>query len=236
MGSSKGSVIIVSDQGAIMSIDPSTGQLRWERQIGAKVVVKPLVGPTRLIVATDTKRVLTVSLGTGAVDLIRSTRFRTTAVAETSQREVIVGDERGNVTSFGTGTEMDWQFRSGGEVSALFSMGSNILAASHDNFVYLVAGSNGSIVWKKRISGRLAEISKIGERHVLMSGVDDHNAVLINVADGKVAGQVSFNDDERLSYAPIMIKEGRIFLLTDRTLYAYSLAGCSQNAQKAAAR
>ena len=233
LSSFNGSVMVVSGEGAIHSVDPATGQMRWDRQIGARVVIEPVMTSTKLIVATDTKKLLTISPTTGAIDAQLTTRFRPTAVLQRSQDEIIVGDERGNVTVFIGRTAVSWQFRSGGEISALFRSGDNILAASHDNFIYLLAGSNGSIVWKKRVSGRLAEIAKIGDRYVLMSAIDDNNAVLTNLSDGKVAGQIAFNTDEKLTYEPVMVEQ-RIYVLTNRSLNAYSLDGCSQNAPKAA--
>ena len=226
------SAIIVSYDGLIRSVDVKTGEIKWQRQVGAKVVAAPSFSGTTLTVATDARKLITYAATNGVIEHERSSRFRTTAILETDDGQIIAGDERGNIT-FLNGGSKEWQFKSGGEISGIFAVDSNILAASHDNFIYLLAGSNGSIVWKRRVTGRLAQIGRIGPRNALLAGPDDHNAVFIDLANGKTASQLAFADDERIVYQPIESSD-RIYVLTNRSLYAYSRSHCSLKAQKAA--
>jgi outer membrane protein assembly factor BamB len=225
--------LVVSESGVIQSVDAKTGVVRWKRQIADQFVADPAVNGTRVIVATAAKQLLAISLSTGAVTSIRQTRFRTTAVIETGQRELIVGDERGNITSFSQGATVAWKFKSGGEISRMLAFGPHILVTSHDNFIYLLAGKSGSVEWKKRLTGRIGHIGELEGRYALISGIEEHGAVLTDLTNGKVAGQLAFEVSESLADEPIMFND-RIYVLTGVALYAYSLNGCTPTMAKAA--
>lgn len=234
LSASATSVIVVSDQGQILFIDLKNGSVQKRHQLGVKVVAEPIFAGSHVVVAVEGNKLWTVPLGPGEVSGKRPTAFRTTAIVGTQQKQMVIGDERGNVSVLGDRNDRrEWQFRSGGEISRLFAMGENILAVSHDNFIYLLSGANGSIVWKKRASGRVSSIGLLSERFALLSGIDDQNAVLIDLSNGKTAGQIAFGKDEKLIDDPLM-SNGRIYVLSSGALQSYSLDGCLPENQKAA--
>jgi hypothetical protein len=107
----------------------------------------------------------------------------------------------------------------------VFAIGDRILAASNDNFLYLLTGRNGGLEWKRRLTGRVAQIGVIGSRYALVSSLDQHGALLIELEHGRVAGQIALDADEALITSPIGIGEA-ITLLTDSAVYGYSTRGC----------
>ncbi len=227
IGSFSDRLVVVSDIGVIQSLDAKTGAVKWKREIAEGFAAEPKFFAEKLVVASTGKQVFVISLATGEIDSMRKLVFGVTAVGQTAAGDLIVGDERGNLTSFlGSTEKLNWKFRSGGEISAILMVGTNILITSHDNFAYSLFAKNGGVEWKRRLAGRVARVATLGERYVLMSSIDEHGAVLTDLATGKVAGQIVLGDDERINYNPKATSE-LIFLLTSDSIRSFSLNGCT---------
>ncbi|MEO6052102.1 MAG: PQQ-binding-like beta-propeller repeat protein, partial [Pyrinomonadaceae bacterium] len=225
----KDSIVVVSKSGVIQSIKSESGVVNWKRQIAESFAAKPAITGVKLHVAATGRQVFTISMETGEIESLRRVPFNVTSLGGVQTGELIVGDERGNLSSLSNaGDKANWKFKSGGEVSQIFPVGEHLLVTSHDNFIYFLGRGNGGLVWKKRLTGRVSQIANLMDRFALISSVEDHTAVFIDLANGKVAGQIAFGDDERFLYSPVS-SSNLIFVLTDEAAYAFSLAGCSQN-------
>lgn len=224
-----GSVVVVSKSGVIQSIDAKSGSVKWKREIAEGFAAEPVFTVNKVLVAATGKQVFGVSLSSGEIDSMRKVPFSVTALGETPTGEIIAGDERGNVSSLVGSTEKPyWRFKSGGEISNVFTVGEHILATSHDNFVYYLLSRNGDVIWKKRLTGRVLKIGNIRDRFALITSFEEHGAVFTDFSNGKVAAQIVFGEDERLVYEPVS-SNGLIFILTNEAAYAYTLNGCPAN-------
>jgi outer membrane protein assembly factor BamB len=148
-----------------------------------------------------------------------------TAVAKTPTGEAIAGDGRGNLTVLNGAEKPFWKFKSGGEISRIFVNGSQVVAASHDNFVYQLRMRNGDVEWKKRLGGRVQQMAILNGQYVLTASFDEKAAVLTDILTGKVVGQIPFSENETIA-APPSYSESAITILTDRAVHQYSLSGC----------
>lgn len=220
-----GTAIIAAENGTIISIDAKTGQTVWKREIANGFVAEPYFGGSRMIIAASGKQIFTIALDSGEIVSMRKSEHSVTALAELAAAEIILGDDRGNVMPLNGSDKPLWKFKSGGEITELYSAGQSILAGSHDNFVYALSARNGDVEWKKRLSGRLLRAMNIGGRFLLTMSVEENAAILTNIANGKVAGQIVFAEGEFLTADPATLN-GTIFLPTNRGVYAYSLNGC----------
>ena len=231
LGTYQSSIVVVSKNGIIQSIDAKTAAVKWKREIAEGFAAEPRFFAEKLVVASTAKQVFTISLATGEIDSVRKLPFQVSAVGRTAAGDLIVGDERGNLTSFAVSTEkVNWKFRSGGEISSVIAIDDHILVTSHDNFAYSIVTKNGSVAWKRRLAGRVSRVATFEDRYALISGFDDHVAVLSDLTDGKIAGQIGFGDDETLIYRPI-ISSGLIFIMTGSYVRAFSLNGCPAKKQ-----
>ncbi len=222
----QGGIIVVSANGVVQYRDSKTGTAKWKRELADGFATAPRFLADKLIVASTAKQVFAISLATGEIDSMRKVPFNITAVGQTAAGDLMVGDERGNLTSFLGNTEkVTWKFRAGGEISTILPTGVNILITSHDNFAYSLVAKNGAVDWKRRLSGRVGRIATLEERYVLMSGIDDHGAVLTDLTNGKSAGQIVLGDLERINYNPVAASE-LIFLLTSDSIRSFGLNGC----------
>lgn len=229
LASYNGTIVIVSKNGTIQSVDAKAGTVKWNRQIADGFASAPAFDGGNVIVATTVKQIFAVSLVSGEIISMRKAPFGITALGESDSGQVIAGDERGNVTSFVAGAENAyWSFKSGGEISAVFPIADHVLITSHDNFVYFLFNRNGGVMWKKRLPGRISQIGLYADKFALVTSFEQHGAVLTDLTNGKVAGQIAFGEEERLVSAPVMSNE-RIFILTDKAVYAFSVNGCAIN-------
>lgn len=228
IGAYNGSVIVVSKNGVIQSIDAKAGTVKWKREIAEGFVAQPVFTASRVLVAATGKQIFSVSLSSGEIESMRKAAYTATSLGELTTGETIAGDDRGNVSRLNGTDKPIWRFKSGGGISNIFAYGDDIIATSHDNFVYLLMGSNGDVIWKKRMSGRVSQLGRVLDRYALVASIEENNAVLIELSSGKVAGQVLYAEKENLVAAPLS-SNGLIFALTDQAAYAYSLNGCSVN-------
>lgn len=220
-----GSVIVVSKKGIIQSIDAQTGLVKWKREIADGFVASPVFNGGKVLVAASGKQVFGVSLATGEIDSLRKPPFTVTALGETASGELVGGDDRGNVTSFVNGTDkVSWKFKTGGEISGVYGLGDNLLVTSHDNFVYFMTGRNGDVVWKKRLAGRVSHIASVFNKFAVITSFEEHGAVLLDISNGKVAGQIVLGGEEYLVSDPVSAAD-LILVLTNQASYAFSVSG-----------
>src|SRR5207245_1415222 len=156
--------------GAVQSIDAKSGTVKWKREIAEGFASEPVFDGGKLIVATTAKQIFVVSLASGEIDSMRKVQYGITSLAEAATGEIIAGDDRGNVSSLINGTDKPyWKFKSGGEISAIFTVGDHLLITSHDNFVYFLVNRSGGLVWKKRLTGRVSQIATYTDRFALIT-------------------------------------------------------------------
>lgn len=220
------SVVVVTGKGAIESFDLKTGAARWRRELAEGFVGEPRFNHENVYVASTANQVFTVALANGEIVAVTKLKFAPTAVAEITG-DVFAGDERGNLTSLGNGAKAKWNFKSGGRISAIVEVGGNLLAASNDNFVYLVTGRNGGVAWKRRLDDRVSQIGLIDGKFVLVSGYEERGAQLLDIGSGKVAGQLSLAEDEFAIARPVS-SGGKVFVLTNTGVYGYSTSNSCQ--------
>ncbi|MEQ1922384.1 MAG: PQQ-binding-like beta-propeller repeat protein [Pyrinomonadaceae bacterium] len=219
-------VIVVSSSGAVQSLDIKDGTARWKREIAEGFAGEPRFGGDAVVVGSTAKQAFTIMLATGEILSMRKLDAGVSSVGRVSASDMTVGDGLGNVSLFLAGSEKPiWKFRSGGAISKILAVNGNLFVTSHDNFAYSLNSSNGSLAWKRRLSGRAAHIAVIDDKYMIASAVDDHSVVLIELVKGKVVGQIALGADETLTADPVMMG-GLILTVTDTAAYAHSLSSC----------
>lgn len=225
LGQNSAAIIVVSKNGMIQSIDSGDGSVKWKREIADGFAAEPVFSSTKVIVAGKANQIFSIALATGEIESMRKSLYAVTSLSELPSGEIVVGDERGNVSTLNGTDKPLWRFKSGGEISRIFTSGENILATSHDNFIYLLMARNGDVDWKKRLGGRVLQLANIGDRYVLTMSFEEDNVILTDLVTGKVAGQLVLGESEKLVAQPVSAN-GSIFMLSDRAVYSYSIGIC----------
>ncbi len=227
--SHNGWIVVVSTNGSIHALDGSAGTVIWKREIASGFAARPAFTATSLLVASTTEQIFSIALSTGEITEMKRLPYPITAITTTQMGEFIAGDERGNISLLPNGTEKpDWKFKSGGQISSLVAVQAHVLAASHDNFVYYLVARSGNVAWKRRLAGRAAHVVNISDRYALLSSVGDDGATLIDLQNGKVAGTLPVENGESLSGESVF-SDNRIFAITEKGAYGFSINGCGEN-------
>jgi outer membrane protein assembly factor BamB len=227
IGTFKDTVIVVSATGVVQSIDARSGALRWKREIADGFTGKPTFSDNEVYIASSAKQLFEIALASGEIDSMRKLPNAITAIGKTPGGALIVGDDHGNLFSFADTREKPaWSYKSGGEISAIFTVDDHLLVTSHDNFVYFLVSRNGGMAWKKRLSGRVSQIATYLDRYALMSSSEDHGAVFADLSTGKTAGQIALAANEDLRFNPV-ISNGLIIILTSEAVSAFRPGGCT---------
>lgn len=221
-----GSLIVVSENGTIQSIDVKSGAVRWKREIAERFTGEPFFGSEKVIVASAAKQLFTVTVASGEIESMRKLASQPTAALHTATGELVTGDERGGISLFQNDKNGEyWRFKSGASVSSVRLIGGNFLAASNDNFIYMLTPRSGGLAWKRRLAGRVTHIGILENSIALVSSLEENGASFISLAGGKQLGQVSLDENEYLTADPTG-SNGLVFFLTNNRLIAYSLNGC----------
>lgn len=224
LAADNGMIILVSRNGKVIGLD-RTGTIKWKREVAEGFVAEPFFSPGKVMIATTAKQIFTIGLANGEIESMRRSASEITAVAKTPAGEAIAGDGRGNLTVLNGAERPFWKFKSGGEISRIFVNGSQVIAASHDNFVYQLRMRNGDVEWKKRLGGRVQQMAILNGKHVLTASFDEKSAILTDILTGKVVGQIPFAENETIS-APPSYALGSLTILTDRAVHQHSISGC----------
>lgn len=221
-----GSLIIVSENGTVQSIDARSGAVRWKREIAGSFIGEPFLSAGKVVVASAAKQVFTVSLATGEIESMRKPASQPTAALETLAGDLVTGDLRGGISLFINDKNGEsWRFKSGASITSLRVVGGNLLAASNDNFIYMLTPRSGGMVWKRRLAGRVTYMGIVENSFVLVSSLEESGATFLSLAGGKQLGQISLNEGEYLAANPTSTG-GLVFVLTNERLISFSLNGC----------
>ncbi|NOT47860.1 MAG: PQQ-binding-like beta-propeller repeat protein [Acidobacteria bacterium] len=229
LGRINGSIAAVNSRGEIMLIDRAKGQIQWQAGPFGKLSSRPSFSSTSVVLATGDKNLTVVSAKTGGILSRQATEFVPTAVAFLKNEGIAAGDERGNVTLFGSQVARSiWRFKSGAGVSSVSEVNGGILVTSLDNFVYLLSDYNGDVIWKRRLTGRVVEGGLTIDDHfvVLMNG--ENSAYVIDLLKGKVTDTIPASDIDLINRLPVFVRNRTFVLSTLFSLDLYSLGDCTE--------
>jgi outer membrane protein assembly factor BamB len=219
-------VIVVSDDGHITAVDVSTGRTAWASQF---TFAKPGVsafGEKQILVSDGTGDVRLIDGRTGQIITTLHTDFRTTALSLAGDNEMLLGDERGNLIRLNPMKNEDvWKFRSGGGISGIVEVGSDLVVTSLDNFVYRISGGNGGVIWKRRQRGRILDLPVIEKGLTVVLSLGEPSAALFEGQKGKPAGQIELADGGSFVQRPLVSDSALIFF-TNTGVVSYRQDGC----------
>jgi hypothetical protein len=227
--------IFSATEGGHMVAVSSKGEKLWQTDLGGEIVPLLKVEGDEVWVTTRS------SSGSLASSRLSATTGLPASMAKDSRLEsnknrsdeietkasigdlIILGDNAGLVTSI-SGSGPVWKFKTGGGISAVVPFEDKFIIISRDNFVYALRAKNGGLEWKRRTQGRLGHYA-IGKGFLFVSSLDQHGGTILDLASGRVAGQIVLNADEQVLTDPIILGD-ELILATDNGLTNYSLGAC----------
>ncbi len=229
LGRINGSLAIVSKEGQITLLDRSTGQAQTQAMPVGRLSARPVFSTSTIALATVDKQLTVISAQGGRVISKQPTEHVVTALTFLKKDAIAAGDERGNVTLFGTEiSKVVWRFKSGAGVSSVAETEEGILVTSLDNFVYLISDYNGDVIWKRRLTGRVLDGGLAINGHIVVLIYGENSVYVIDVNQGKLTDTLSSTERDLVSRIPVYVRDRTFALTTVDSVELYSLGGCEK--------
>jgi outer membrane protein assembly factor BamB len=116
--------------------------------------------------------------------------------------------------------KMKWQKRTGGGVESVVLAGDSLLAASLDNFAYLI-NHRGKMIWKRLLPGRISAQPLTVEQTALFTPLSSSEGVVLGLKDGKQVNTLAAGEELTSSASPIIVGDA-VILTTEHGLLAFA--------------
>lgn len=221
IGVDAGLVIVVSQSGDVYAFDAVTGETKWTRKPTGGVTGDSFIGVGSIVIGTVDGQILRLASATGEINLTVKSSDKPTAVRSLANGNIVYGDARGNVVS----VDARWRFKAGAQVSGIYEVNGALLVTSFDNFVYYFNPSNGGVIWKKRMGGRIADISFASVNQLLIFTYGGETGVLAELKKGKTVGQIALPQETDNVSIPDL-GTGRAVFAFNGAAYAFATTPC----------
>jgi outer membrane protein assembly factor BamB len=114
-----------------------------------------------------------------------------------------------------------WRRRTGAAVQAVTVVNNGLLAASLDNFAYLLTLHKGSLIWRRQLPGRIPATPVTTSDGALFNPLSTDSAIVLSLKDGKPANTLSLGEENSSTAAPIAV-EDMILIATSHGLLAFA--------------
>ena len=220
---------IVSKEGQVTALDRKNGQVQWQTMPLGRTSARPAFSGEIVAVATTDKHLTLVSGQGGKILSRQLTDLVTTAITLLQKEAIAAGDERGNVTLFGSeSSKVAWRFKSGAAVSSVSESEQGLIVTSLDNFVYLISDYNGDVIWKRRLTGRVLDGGTAVNGHFVVFIYGENSAYVIDLDEGKLTDSMDASDRELVNRVPVFVRDRMFALSTTDSVEVYSLGGCDK--------
>jgi outer membrane protein assembly factor BamB len=230
LSSNETSVFIIG-QDMLFRINSADGAIVWQRPLDFTPSA-PAKLNSSLIGLNGQNKFEIYSQSEGK--LVKSFVSASPATAFALNHTVYFGDSLGKLYSFDPeSTEPDWAFVAGGKFTALVPLEGAVLAGSADNFLYKISSTYGSLYWKLRLAGRIAEAALLDDELAIVSVIGERPIFLIDLKKGKIFDQLQPEPNEEFINGKFVASGRSIAALTSRGL-SFFKADCNKTAKSIA--
>ncbi len=228
IGADGGLIIVVSKSGDVYGIDSASGAQKWNRKPTGGVVGEAYIGGGTIVLGTIDGKILRLKAATGEIDLTVKAESTPTAVRSTVDGRIVYGDSRGNVVA----VDANWKFRTGAQISGIYEANGALIVTSFDNFIYSLTRDGGGVLWKKRMAGRIADVSFTGANTLLIFTYGSDTAVLAELKKGKTLGQISMPQPTETVNIPDLTPDRPVFT-SNGSAYSFATKPCKSETASA---
>jgi outer membrane protein assembly factor BamB len=240
LGENGSDIILLDSSGNLFFADKNKGSLEWSRTFDSAVSEfldfhlngNKKSDPSQKIFAfyAANKKLYLVMSKTGELLDGFAHPHTVTSTAMLSTSDLIIGDEKGNVSLLKIGSKnapvVLWNIKVGAGVSSLSLNNEGVLITSLDNFVYLINPIKGNRIWKKRLSGRLLYQPLIIESKKTFIVVENESAYFMNLENGAIVNRITLEAGKYFINTPVSLA-GKYIFPTNSGIIAYSDSQCS---------
>jgi len=209
----KGNLIVASRPGAVMALDPLTGETRWNYRSEALLTTPPVAFENRIFVATDDTRLLALSADSGQE--LFSVELEETVVAPPAVRTLVyVGDVDGNVYGIDPyDGAVRWTVQLPGSIWASPAVaGDMVFVGDKSGEIVALDGATGETLWRHQVTEVIRSSPVVVNGYVVV-GTLTGKIVSLRAADGLVIEERQLRGG--IAYGPVSDGQ-RVYFATER--------------------
>ena len=207
--------------GRAYAFDKRTGGVLWSIPFALAFSNQPVAKDGRVYLGSEDGTLLALDEASGRL----LWRYRTPGAIHgpvaVSDESVFFGSGDGYVYAVSVDKgKLKWRKRTGAGVEAVVLAGDRLLAASLDNFAYLLT-LKGAMLWKKQLPGRNSAQPLTIEEAALFTPLSSSAGVVLGLKDGKQVNSLPTGEELTSSASPILVGDA-VILTTEHGLMAFA--------------
>jgi len=207
--------------GRAYAFDKRTGGVLWSIPFALAFSNQPVAKDGRVYLGSEDGTLLALDEASGRL----LWRYRTPGAIHgpvaVTKESVLFGSGDGYVYAVSVDKgKLKWRKRTGAGVEAVVLAGDRLLAASLDNFAYLL-NLKGSMLWKKQLPGRISAQPLTIEEAALFTPLSSSAGVVLGLKDGKQVNSLPTGEELTSSASPILVGDA-VILTTEHGLMAFA--------------
>ena len=207
--------------GRAYAFDKRTGGVLWSIPYALVFSNQPVAKAGKVYFGSEDGTLIALDEGTGQLLWRHRTKGAIHGPVAVTDEYVFFGSGDGYVYAVSTDKgRMKWSKRTGAGVESVVLAGDTLLAASLDNFAYLL-NLKGSMLWKKQLPGRIAAQPLAVEETALFTPLSSSEGVVLGLKDGKQVNSLPTGDELTSSASPIIVGDA-VILTTEHGLLAFA--------------
>ena len=207
--------------GRAYAFDKRTGGVLWSIPYALAFSNQPVAKAGRVYFGSEDGTLLALDEATGRLLWRQRTKGAIHGPVAVTDENVFFGSGDGHIYAVSVDKgRMKWQKRTGAGVEAVVLAGDTLLAASLDNFAYLL-NLKGTMLWKKQLPGRIAAQPLAVEEAALFTPLSSSEGVVLGLKDGKQVNSLPTGDELTSSASPILVGDA-VILTTEHGLLAFA--------------
>jgi outer membrane protein assembly factor BamB len=216
-----GKLFAGGSDGRAYAFDKRTGGVLWSLPFALAFNSQPVVKAGKVYIGSEDGTLLALDEATGRLLWRYRTKGAIHGPVAVTNESVFFGSGDGYVYAVSTDKgRLKWQKRTGAGVEAVVLAGDALLAASLDNFAYLL-NLKGSMLWKKQLPGRISAQPLAVQEAALFTPLSSSEGVVLGLKDGKQVNSLPTGDELTSSASPILVGDA-IILTTEHGLLAFA--------------
>jgi len=208
--------------GKVYAFDKRTGLTLWTNQYPEAFSSQPASAGRFLYIGSEQGSLFALDQATGNAAWHYQTRGPIQGPIAIVNGAVCFGSGDGYIYALReSNSKLIWRRRTGAAVQSVTSVENGLLAASLDNFVYLVSADRGSLIWRRLLPGRISARPITAPDGALFTPLSTDNAIVLGLRDGKPVNTLSIGEENSSSAAPITVSD-LVIVTTPHGLLAFA--------------
>ena len=207
--------------GRAYAFDKRTGGVLWSIPYALVFSGQPVVKGGKVYLGSEDGTLLALDEATGRLVWRYRTKGAIHGPVAVNNQMVFFGSGDGYVYAVSADKgKMKWRKRTGAGVESVVLAGDSLLAASLDNFAYLL-NLKGTMIWKKLLPGRISAQPLTVEETALFTPLSSSEGVVLGLKDGKQVNTLVAGEELTSSASPIIVGDA-VILTTEHGVLAFS--------------